>query len=253
MKIMVFPGSSPSNLDIQMIVAILSFAKLVCKCPLIMLLTGIMFIYQFSFINKVKISPKWLKKINNWPYLGCYFIHILHTWDQDTPQWGASNDLGNDDQGHGSRSNFQILANISKMGTTWMLFYPMTSYLVPNYNPIRRFQRKRGPSVKIKSQGQNFPKMGKSANNLPYLRCYFPTDFKLDTKAHSMTQVLMTLTFKVKGQGQNFPKMCKSPNNLPYLRCYFSTDFILDTKVPPKKAHSMTQVPMTWTFIQGQG
>ena len=91
-----------------------------------------------------------------------------------------------------------------KMGTTRILFYPKTSYLVSRYNPIRRIQSKRGPSVKVKSQGQNFPKMG------------------------------------------------KSPNNLPYLRCYFPTDFILDTKIPPKKAHLMTQVPMTWTFIQGQ-
>ena len=26
---------------------------------------------------KVKFSPKWVKKLNNWPSLGCYFTHRL--------------------------------------------------------------------------------------------------------------------------------------------------------------------------------
>ena len=55
-----------------------------------------------------------------------------------------------------------------------------------------------------------------------------PTDFILGTnvqpnKAHSMTQVPMTLTeVKVKGQGQIFPKMHKKPKNWSYLGCYFT-------------------------------
>ena len=141
-----------------------------------------------------------------------------------------------------------------------MLFYPKTSYMLPRYNPIRRIQSKRGHSVKVKSQGQNFPKMGKSPNNLPYLKCYFPTDFTLGTKvrpnkAHSMTHVPITLTFS---QGQRsrskFPKMGNVLNNWLYLAIWLfhPTDFILVTKVQPNKAHTMTQVPMTLTFGQGQ-
>ena len=57
-------GFPPSNLVIQMIVAILFYAKLVCKCPLIMLLTGIMFIFQIVS-HKVKISQKWLNGSKN--------------------------------------------------------------------------------------------------------------------------------------------------------------------------------------------
>ena len=51
-----------------------------------------------------------------------------------------------------------------------------------------------------------------------------PSDFILGTKvqpnkAHSMTQVQMTLT---KGQSQIFPKMHKKTKNWSYLRGYFT-------------------------------
>ena len=64
-------------------------------------------------------------------------------------------------------------------------------------------------------------------------------------KAHSMTQVPMTLTL---GQGQrsrsNFPKNGE--------KAFSPTDCILGTKVQPNKLHSMTQVSMTLTLGQGQ-
>ena len=73
-------------------------------------------------------------------------------------------------------------------------------------------------------QGQrsrsNLPKIGKNTKQLDAIS---PTDFIFDikvqpNKAHSVTQVLMTLT---KGQGQrsrsNFPKIGKKSNNWPYL------------------------------------
>ena len=85
-----------------------------------------------------------------------------------------------------------------------------------------------------------------------------PTDFILGTKvqpnkAHSMTQVLMTLTF---GQGHrsrsNVQKLAKIYKMGHISDAISLTDFILGTKVQPNKAHSMTQVPMTLTEGQGQ-
>ena len=79
-----------------------------------------------------------------------------------------------------------------------------------------------------------------------------PTDFILGTKvqpikAHSMTQVPMTLT---EGQDQrsrsNFPKIDKKKySTTDHISDAISpTDFILGTKVQPNKVHAMTQVPM---------
>ena len=78
----------------------------------------------------------------------------------------------------------------------------------------------------------------------------WPTDFILGTKvqhkkAHSMTQVPMTLT---QGQGQILPTVGKKNQRTgPISEAISPTDFILGTKVQPNKAHSMTQVPMTLT------
>ena len=68
-----------------------------------------------------------------------------------------------------------------------------------------------------------------------------------------MTQVPMTLT---KGQGHrsrsNVQKMAKIYKMGHISDAISPTDFILGTKVQPIKTHSMTQVPMTLTFGQGQ-
>ena len=68
-----------------------------------------------------------------------------------------------------------------------------------------------------------------------------------------MIQVPMTLT---KGQGHksrsNVKKMAKICKMGHISEAISPTDFILGTKVQPNKAHSMTQVPMTLTFGQGQ-
>ena len=58
--------------------------------------------------------------------------------------------------------------------------------------------------VKVKGQGQNFPKMGKNQRTGHISEAISPTDFILGTKvqpnkAQSMTQVPMTL---IEGQGQ---------------------------------------------------
>ena len=122
-EIMVF---SSSNLVIQMIVAILFYAKLVCKCPLIVLLTGIMFIFQF-LSHKVKISPKWLKKLT----IG----HILDAISFTYFILGTKIHL--------NKAHLMIKVTMTKvtdpsqiskswptskkMGTTRMLFYPKTS------------------------------------------------------------------------------------------------------------------------------
>ena len=85
-----------------------------------------------------------------------------------------------------------------------------------------------------------------------------PTDFILGTKvqpnkAHSMTQVPMTLT---KGQGHrsrsNVQKLAKIYKMGHISDAISPTDFILCTKVQPNKAHSMTQVPMALSLGQGQ-
>ena len=81
-----------------------------------------------------------------------------------------------------------------------------------------------------------------------------PTDFILGTKvqrnkAHSMTQVQMTLTL---GQGQISPKWVKKQRTGHISDAISRTDFTLDTKVQPNKTHSITQVPMTLTESQGQ-
>ena len=57
--------------------------------------------------------------------------------------------------------------------------------------------------------------MGKKRNNWPFLDIISSTDFIFGTKvqpkkAHSMTQVMMTLT---EYQGKNFPKMGQKLNN----------------------------------------
>ena len=102
--------------------------------------------------------------------------------------------------------------------------------------------------------------MGKKSKNWSYIsEAILPTDFILGTKvkpnkAHSMSQVQMTLT---KGQGQrsssNFPKKwVKNQRTGHILEAISPTDFILGTKVPHNKAHLMTQVPMTLTKCQGQ-
>ena len=74
-----------------------------------------------------------------------------------------------------------------------------------------------------------------------------PTNFILGTKvqpnkAHSMTQVLMTLT---QGQGQMsrsifFKRWVKNQRTGHISEAISPTDFILGTKVQPNKAHSMT-------------
>ena len=98
-----------------------------------------------------------------------------------------------------------------------MLFPLQTSYLVPRYNPIRRIQWSKcwwpWPKVKVKGQGQIFTKMDKKPQRTGLiLEAISPTHFILGTKvqpskAHSMTQVSMTLTLS---QGQrsrsNFPQ-----------------------------------------------
>ena len=63
--------------------------------------------------------------------------------------------------------------------------------------------------------------MGKNQRTGHISEAISPTDFILGTKiqpnkAHSMTQVPMTL-----GQGQIFPKMGKKPKNWSYLGGYF--------------------------------
>ena len=65
--------------------------------------------------------------------------------------------------------------------------------------------------VKVKGQGQIFPKMGKNQRTGHTSEAISSTDFILSTKvqpnkAHSMIQVPMTLIFG-QGQGQDFPKM----------------------------------------------
>ena len=121
------------------------------------------------------------------------------------------------------------------------------------------------PMTLTEGQGQrsrsNFPKKCVKKQRTGHIsEAISPTDIILGTKVrpnktHSMTQVPMTLTLplvKVKGQGQIFPKMCKNKRTGHILEAISPTDFILGTKVQPNNAHSMTQVPMTLTFGQGQ-
>ena len=56
----------------------------------------------------------------------------------------------------------------------------------------------------------------------------------------------------VKGQGQNFPKWVKYLTTGHILDAISPTAFIFGTKVQPYKAHSMIQVLMTLTKVQGQ-
>ena len=104
----------------------------------------------------------------------------------------------------------------TKWAISLMLFHLQTSYLVPSYNPIRHIQwhkcRWPWPKVKVKGQGQIFPKWVKNQRTGHISEAISPTDFILGTKvqpnkAHSMAQVSMTLT---QGQSQrsrsNFPK-----------------------------------------------
>ena len=75
----------------------------------------------------------------------------------------------------------------------------------------------KGQGHRSRSNVQKFAKIYKMGHAIS------PTDFILGTKvqhnkAHSMTQVPMTL-IKVKGQGQNFSKMGLLLNNWPYLGC----------------------------------
>ena len=64
------------------------------------------------------------------------------------------------------------------------------SYLVPRYNPIRHILwpkcRWPWPLVKVKGQGQIFPKMGKIPKNWSYLGCYFT--YRLYTWYQGTTQ-----------------------------------------------------------------
>ena len=68
-----------------------------------------------------------------------------------------------------------------------------------------------------------------------------------------MTQVSVTLT---EGQGHqsrsNVQKLAQNDTIGHISDAISPRDFILGTKVQPNKAHSMTQVPMTLTFGQGQ-
>ena len=60
----------------------------------------------------------------------------------------------------------------------------------------------------------------------------------------------MTLT---KGQGHRSRSNVQKMAKMGHISDVISpTDFILGTKVQPIKMHSMTQVPMTLTFGQGQ-
>ena len=112
----------------------------------------------------------------------------------------------------------------------------------------------------LKSQIKvKFPKKGiKTLIIGCFSEAVLPTDFILCTKvqpykAHSMTQVPMTLTL---GQGHrsrsNFSKMGKNQRTVNISNAISPTDFILGTKVQPNKTPSMTQVPMTLTLGQGQ-
>ena len=159
------------------------------------------------------------------------------------------------------RSRSQVKVKCPK-STKWtisrMLFHLQTLYLVPRYNPIRHIQwpkcRLPWPKVKVKGQGQIFPKMHKKQRTGHISEAISLTDIILGNKvqpnkAHSMTQVPMTLT---EGQGQrsrsNFPKMLKKKHRTGHIsEAISTTHFILVTKVQPNKAHSMTQVPMTLT------
>ena len=64
-----------------------------------------------------------------------------------------------------------------------------------------------------------------------------------------MTQVPMILT---QGQGHIFPKWVKNQRTGHISEAISPTHFILGTKVQPNMVHSMTQVPMTLTLVQGQ-
>ena len=80
-------------------------------------------------------------------------------------------------QGHRSRSNVQKLAKIYKMCHISNAISPKDIILGSKVNPIRRIQwpkcRWPWPKVKVKGQGQIFPKMGKKTKNWSYLGGYF--------------------------------------------------------------------------------
>ena len=127
---------------------------------------------------------------------------------------GTSNENSADDLDPRSRSKVKVnfsqkWVKTKELVISWRLFHLLVnnSYLVQRYNPMRRIQwiNCRWPKVKVTGQGQ-------ISKNWPKSRNYKYTDFILGTKvqpnkAHSITQVSMTLTF---GQGQrsrsNFPK-----------------------------------------------
>ena len=92
--------------------------------------------------------------------------------------------------------------------------------------------------------------MGKNQRTGHISEAISPTDFILGTKvqpnkAHSMTQVQMTLT-KVKVK---FSQKWVKKQRIGHISEAISpTHFILGTKVQPNKVHSMTQVQMTLTL-----
>ena len=118
---------------------------------------------------KVKFCQKKYKKLINWPYLRCYFTYSLHTWYQGTTHKCASNDPSAYDVDQRSRSKVKA-----------------------------KFSQK---CVKKQRTGH-------------ISEAISPTDFILGikvqpNKAHSMTQVLMTVT-EGKGEGQILLKMVKN-------------------------------------------
>ena len=93
-----------------------------------------------------------------------------------------------------------------------------------------------------------------------YLDWYFI--HRLHTWYQSTTQLCafnelsnddLDLRWRSKVKVKFSPKWVKKQRTGHISEAISFTDFILGTKVQPNKAHSMTQVPMTFTKVKGQG
>ena len=101
--------------------------------------------------------------------------------------------------------------------------------------------------------------MGKKTKNWSYLGGNFT--YRLHTWYQGTTQLVafndpsaddLDLKSRSKVKVKYSPKWVKKQRTGHISEAISPTDFILSTKVQPNKAHSMTQVPMTLTFGQGQ-
>ena len=83
-------------------------------------------------LTEGQISPKMGMKLNNWPYLTCYFTHTVTGTDIiQVPMTVRVTGQG---------QIFKKWVEIKQLAISRMLVHLQTFYFLPRYNPLRHIQ-----------------------------------------------------------------------------------------------------------------